>query len=160
MITAAAVVVALIVAAFVVGRAPGPSADRPAPNPWLVGAVAFVASSLLFAKSESWLGVAFGLLLVAVMVVLITRWSRRKGWSLAHRLALAGGALLTYAWGGFVLSVLLLGRTATVDLVGQAVFVAGAVALLTAAIRTVRRTRGSTRIQTSSGNAFEEESRT
>ena len=143
MITAAAVVVALIVAAFVVGRVPGPSTDRPAPNPWLVGAVAFVASSLFFAKSENWLGVAFGLLLVAAMTGLVTRWSRRKGWSAAHRLALAGGALLTYAWGGFVLAALL-GHTGTVDLIGQVVLAAGAVALLAAAIRTVRRTEGST----------------
>ena len=143
MITAAAVVVALIVAAFVVGRAPGPSSDYPAPNPWLVGAVAFVTSSLFHhATSESWPGVAFGLLLVAVMTGLATRWSRREGWSAAHRLALAGGALLTYAWVGFVLSALL-GRTGAVDLIGNAVFAAGAVALLAAATRKVRRSKGS-----------------
>lgn len=144
MITAAAVVVALIVAAFVVGRAPSPSTDYPAPNPRLVGAVAFVASSLFHhATSESWLGVAFGLLLVAVMTGLATRWSRREGWSAAHRLALAGGALLTYAWVGFVLSALLLGRTGAVDLIGNAVFAAGAVVLLAVATRKVRRTKGS-----------------
>ncbi|SEG95813.1 hypothetical protein SAMN05444920_109166 [Nonomuraea solani] len=30
--------------------------------------------------------------------VLISRWSRRTGWSDSHRVTLAGGALLTYAW--------------------------------------------------------------
>jgi hypothetical protein len=74
---------------------------------------------------------------------LATRWSRREGWSAAQRLALAGGALLTYAWVGFVLSALLLGRTGAVDLIGNAVFAAGAVVLLAAATRKVRRTKGS-----------------
>ena len=109
-----------------------------------VAAVAFVASSLFHhATSESWLGVAFGLLLVAMMTGVATRWSRREGWSAAHRLALDGGALLTYAWVGFVLSALLLGRTGAVDLIGNAVFAAGAVVLLAAATRKVRRTKGS-----------------
>jgi hypothetical protein len=75
------------------------------------------------------------------MVVLIARWSRREGWSAAHRLALAGGALLTYAWGGFVLTSLY-GRTGVVDLGGNALLAVCAIALLVAAIRTVRRTEG------------------
>jgi hypothetical protein len=39
-----------------------------------------------------------GILLPIVMTVVITRWSRREGWAAAHRLALAAGTLLTYAW--------------------------------------------------------------
>jgi hypothetical protein len=143
MVAATAVVIALIFAAFVVGRAPRPKIARRAPNPWLVGVVAFIASSLFFAQSDSWLSVAFGFLLVAAMIGLVVRWSRREGWDAAHRLALAGGALLTYAWGGFSLSALL-GRTGAVDLLGNAIFALGAVALLVAAIRTVHKTKGST----------------
>jgi hypothetical protein len=138
---AAVMVVALIVAAFAVGRAYLRSIDRPAPNPWVVGAVAFVASSLFFDLRESWPWVAFGLLLIAAMSGLIRRWSRGAGWGAAHRLALAGGALLTYAWGGFQLTVAL-GRTDAVDLIGNVVFALAAIALLAAAISTVRRTGG------------------
>lgn len=58
-----------------------------------------------------------------------------------HRLALAGGALLTYAWGGFLLSFLL-GRTDPVHYLGNAVLAAAAVALLTVTVRRLRRSRG------------------
>ena len=138
-VAAAAAVVALIVAAFLVGSRPRRKIDRPAPKPWLVGVVAFVSSSAFFAKSETWGAVAFGIVLIAAMVALVARWSRLEGWGAAHRLALAGGALLTYAWGGFVLSGLFYGRTGAVDLIGNAVFALGAVALLAAATRTVRK---------------------
>jgi hypothetical protein len=104
--------------------------------------VAFVASSLFFDLRESWPWVAFGLLLIAAMSGLIRRWSRGAGWGATHRLALAGGALLTYAWGGFQLTVAL-GRTGGIDLIGNAVFATGAVALLAAATGKVRRTNGS-----------------
>ncbi|HEX2741899.1 MAG TPA: hypothetical protein VHM69_15760 [Rubrobacter sp.] len=143
MIATAAVVVALIVAAFAVGRIPLPGVDRRAPNPWFVGVLAFVASSLFFARSESWPGVAFGVSLIVAMTGLIVRWSSCEGWGVAHRLALAGGALMTYAWGGFVLSALILGRTDAVDLIGNALFALGALALLYAATRTVHKTKGS-----------------
>jgi hypothetical protein len=139
MVGAAAAVVALIGTAFLVGIRPRPKIDRPAPNPWLVGLVAFVASSLYFAKSETWPAVAFGLVLIATMTFVMARWSRREGWGAAHRLGMAGGALLTYAWGGFVLTSLY-GRTGTIDLIGNVVFALAAIALLAAAIRTVRRT--------------------
>jgi hypothetical protein len=80
--------------------------------------------------------------LLVAMMTLIARWSRREGWSAAHRLALAGGALLTYAWGGFVLTSLY-GRTGVVDFGGNALLAVCTIALLVAAIRTVRRTKGS-----------------
>ena len=140
MIVVAAAVVALIFAAFLVGRRPSPKIDRLAPNPWVVGVVSFVVSSVFFARNETWLGVAFGLVLIAVMVIVIARWSRREGWSAAHRLGMAGGALLTYAWGGFILTALY-GRTGTIDLIGNVVFALGAIALLAAAIRSVRKSK-------------------
>jgi hypothetical protein len=142
MVGASAVVVALIVVAFPIGRRPRPKVDRPAPKPWLVGVVAFVASSAFFAKSETWPGVVFGLVLLVAMVVVFSWWSRRTDWGAAHRLGLAGGALLTYTWGGFVLTSLY-GRTGAIDLIGQVVLALGAIVLLAAAIRTVRRTGGS-----------------
>lgn len=143
MFGASVVVVALLVAAFLVGNQPRPKIDHPSPRPWLVGVVALVASSLFFAQGETWLGVAFGLVLLAAMAVVVARWSRREDWDAAPRLGLAGGALLTYAWGGFVLTSLY-GRTDAIDLTGNAVFALGALVLLAAAIRTVHKTKGST----------------
>jgi hypothetical protein len=134
------VVVGLIVAASRI-RGPQPVSDpSPAPSPWLVGAVAFGASSVFLAAGglRGWPLVAGYLVLYAVMIVLVLRWSRRAGWGPAHRLALAGGALLTYAWNAFPQPPVL-GATGTADLIGNTVFATGAVALLLVAARTVRR---------------------
>jgi hypothetical protein len=135
----AAAVVALVAVAFAVGRRARPRTPpaRRAPGPWRVGAAGLLASSLFFARPESWLGVAMGLLLVAAMAVAVARWSRRAGWGAAHRFALAGGALLTYAWVGFALTPLM-GAPGAPDLIGNAVFALGALALLVACGRTVR----------------------
>jgi hypothetical protein len=135
----AAAIVALVGVAFAVGRRTRPQTGRRAPDPWLVGAAGLLASSLFFARPESWLGVAMGVLLVAATAAVVARWSRRPGWGAAHRFALAGGALLTYAWVGFAL-VPLLGAGGAVDLVGNAVFALGALALLVVGGRTLRAT--------------------
>jgi hypothetical protein len=127
----------LIGLAFAVGRGPRPVADRPAPRPWLVGVVAFVASSL-FGASESWPGVAFSVVVATTMAALVARWSRRRDWGAAHQLALAGGVLLHQAGTGFLLTQLY-GREGAIHLVGNAVFATGAVALLLAAVGALRR---------------------
>ncbi|WP_329429263.1 hypothetical protein OG339_10690 [Streptosporangium sp. NBC_01495] len=140
-IGAAVVVALLVVAAFLVGRRPRPVTDGRSPRPWLVGAVCFVASAAFFVRPEDWWGTAVGVALLAVMTVVISRWSRGAGWGAAHRLALAGGALLTYAFGGFIL-LLLHGTANTVNLIGQTVLVLGTLALFLAARRTVRGASG------------------
>lgn len=88
---ATAVAAALVGIAFVIGRKQARQDDRRAPRPQWVGAAALVASSLFFARPENWLGVALGILLLAG-AAMVTHWSRRAGWTTAHRLALAGGA--------------------------------------------------------------------
>jgi hypothetical protein len=100
--------------------------------------VAFAAATLFFLKSESWAGTAFGVLVAGTTAALVASWSRRAGWGHRHRLALAGGALLTYAWGGFLLSFLL-GRTDPVHYLGNAALAAAAVALLTVTARRLHR---------------------
>ena len=89
---------------------------------------------------EGWLVVASGILLIAVMAVVIRRWSRRENWGAAHRLALAGGVLLTQAWVSFYL-VPSDGVSQTVNMIGDVIFTLGAILLLIAAARTIRRTR-------------------
>lgn len=119
--------------------------DRPAtggfvPRPWLVGAFTLLTSSLFMASNlmfpRGWGSVVLYLALYALVIALLTRWSRRAGWTGTHRLAVAGGALLTYAWYGFP-STPVLGATGAIDLIGNAVFAAVALALLVAAVRAV-----------------------
>ncbi len=115
--------------------------DRTAPQPWQVGVVrvprpsAFVAARYLL---SDWSIVAFYVLIFALATVMIVRWSGRLDWGAAHRLALAGGALLTYAWHSFPEKPVI-GSTGPIDLVGNALFAIVAVLLLPAASRTVRR---------------------
>ncbi|MQA88122.1 MAG: hypothetical protein GEV03_26760 [Streptosporangiales bacterium] len=141
LIGTAAAVVALIVAAFAVGRRPRPAIDRPAPNPWPVGAAALTAASLFTLAPPNWPGVAAKIALLAVVAAAVTRLSRRSGWGAAHRLALAGGALLSHAWVAFTVEPL--GDPAIfAKLSHNTVFALGAVALLAAAVRALRGTRG------------------
>jgi hypothetical protein len=98
----------------------------------------FGASSAFFALSPDWLGVALGILLLAASATLVTRWSRHQDWVAAHRYALAGGALLTYVWGGFTLAPAG-GGTAAVKLMGNVIFASGAIVLLVMAGRIFRR---------------------
>jgi hypothetical protein len=155
LVGAAAVVVALVGAAFAVGRRPQLLVDRPAPNPWLVGAVAFAALNLTVivdvvygllgidsSFESSWWGVALSGLLLAGLATVVARWSQRAGWGASHRLALAGGALLTRVWLAF--SVEPLGDVALYDkLIHNAVFAVGALVLLGLAARMANRTQAS-----------------
>jgi hypothetical protein len=133
-------IVVLIAIAFVVGQ-PRSRNERAAPQPWRVGAIAFrAASSFMGARNllADWPIVAAYLLIFGLVAVLVVRWSGRIGWGPAHRLALAGGALLTYAWHSFPEKPVI-GSNGTIDLVGNAVFSLSAVVLLAAASRAVGR---------------------
>jgi hypothetical protein len=159
LIGAAAVVVALFGAAFAVGRRPQPPVDLPAPNPWLVGALAFAAFSLPMlieivlavlgapiSFESSWWGVAVSGVLMLGLAVTAARWSRRVGWGDTHRLALAGGALLTHVWIAFLVEPL--GDVALSDkLIHNAAFALGAIVLLALAARTANRAPGENSIK-------------
>jgi hypothetical protein len=134
----AVVALALIVAAFAVRRrVAAPDDDRPVPAPWLLGVGSFILSSGYFARPETWVGFGLGALLIGLSAVLVLRWSRRAAWTARSQLAVAGGALLTYAWGGFVLTSLA-GPDDPVRWAGNAVFALLAVALLVIAARRLR----------------------
>jgi hypothetical protein len=136
----ALIVVGLVTLAFRLPRAYGSPVAGSAPRGWLVGLASLVATSLFkmlpFQRVEPWLYAALFAALAVAGLVVVVRWSRMRGWGEAHRLALAGGALLTYAWSGFpqepVLPV-----DPFIDLVGNALFALGAVAVLAIAIRRV-----------------------
>jgi hypothetical protein len=134
----------LIVASFRLPRLPhrtiSPTAGS-APSPWVPAIAALVAGSifLLVPREWAWATVAIYLVLYFSMIVLILRWSHSVGWSQLHRLALAGGAASAYAWHAF-LQTPAVGKSGTVDRIGNAIFAAALIAaLIIAARRNARR---------------------
>lgn len=138
----ALVIVALVVLAFVLNRRRSPvpltvqAPERPAPSPGWVGAAAlaggslFMSLAIVHAAIPAAVNVSAMLVAVTALAGLILRWSRRRGWTELHRLAAAGGLLLTYAWYGFVQVPSVGAPSPLVDLAGNVVFSAGASVLL------------------------------
>ncbi|MEN3267689.1 hypothetical protein [Pseudonocardia sp.] len=129
----------LMIAAFRLpaGRSGPMAADRPVPPAVVLGVVALVAGATFELASSAlptWPGVAVLVAVEAAVMILVAHWSRSNRWTPRHAVALAGGALLTYAWHAFpehpVVPV-----SPTTDLVGNAVFAAAALALLATALR-------------------------
>jgi hypothetical protein len=134
-------IVALVMAAFLVPRQSS-KLNTEAPSPLIAGLTVFVATSINFLHEllpiPPWVGVGMWFVIAGALVVLVSRWSRSRGWSERHVLALAGGALLTYVWVGFEHSRYL-GVSPQIALVGNVLFGGGAIFLLSTAIRVVRR---------------------
>jgi hypothetical protein len=108
------------------GRSDAGGGVRPLP----VGIGAFAASSAFVAHPENgWAGLAAGLLLLGAAWVVVRRWSRSPWWTVRHRLALVSGALLTYAWLGFVVTHLLWPEN-RIAWFGNALFALVAIALV------------------------------
>ncbi len=142
-------VVALVVIALRWGRwaavrsgpTRGTAAPGQAPNPWLVGPIALLVGAIFMALPRSipaWLSVLCYGLLYAEVIGVVRWWSARPGWGDPQRLALAGAALLTYAWHAFPAAPVVPVSPA-VDLVGNAVFALGAVGLIAVAALRLRR---------------------
>lgn len=103
LVVAAVAALGLVVAAFTVPlRRPTEGAGPAVPGPWLVLGIGFVAAGL-FGLVENWWGVGLSLGVLVGTAWWVSRWSGSTGWTARHRLALAGAALLTWAWHGFVL---------------------------------------------------------
>ncbi|GAB3965094.1 hypothetical protein GCM10029978_027060 [Actinoallomurus acanthiterrae] len=138
--TVAAIVI-LVVVAF--RSRPASALPGTAPPPPAVGVVAFVASGA-FMMTEGlpgwWSVAAVAALLVVAIAVIGARWSRQRGWGRAHRLALASGALLTYAWVGIGMRPES-GPKRTADYVMNAVLALAAVILVIVAARRSRTVR-------------------
>jgi hypothetical protein len=77
------------------------------------------------------------------LIVAISILSHRTAWNALHRLALAGGAALAYAWHAFIQTPAV-GSAGTSFRIGNAVFAAALILLLVfAARRTSAASRGS-----------------
>jgi hypothetical protein len=100
----AVVCVVAIAAAFLLPARPAPRVSGSAPNPWLIGAAALAAGSIFLVVPPpwGWTAVAIYTLLDVIMIATVAILSHREGWKAMHRLALAGGAALAYAWHAFV----------------------------------------------------------
>ncbi|MDF5753949.1 hypothetical protein [Spongiactinospora sp. TRM90649] len=117
-----------------------------APPPIAVGALGLVATSAYWGPLVlfdppwyEWIGVGVWFVVAGGGLTLVWRWSGRPGWGARHRLALAGGALLTYVWSAFPLAPEIGGVSPAVDLAGNAMFGGLAVLILALAARRVRR---------------------
>ncbi|RFB53387.1 hypothetical protein [Bacillus thuringiensis] len=132
----------VIIIAVSIGHVPSTFVRGDAPNPWVIGVVSLIASSLFMIVREynAWGVVVFWILLFAVMTILFLHWSRRKGWGNIHQLALAAGALLTYAWHSFIEEPVI-GATGTVDQIGNVVFSLSAVIILFLAIKSLKKSQ-------------------
>jgi len=148
----AIVVVALVLVGFVLGRrhsAPptGPvTGGRTAPSPLFVGITAFVCGSAFMAIAAivnaalpAAVSVTAMLAALGTLAGTTAWWSRRTGWSERHRLAAAGGLLLTYAWFGFVQTPSVGHVSPQVDLFGNAALASASLALLATAVVRVAR---------------------
>jgi hypothetical protein len=140
--TSAAIVILLAVVAF---RLPRPTHSAPSrtaqavPSPWLFFAIALAAGSaiLLVPKPWGWWAAAIILGLELGVAALVLLLSRRDGWRPAHKLALAAGAALSYAWHAFI-EPPVLGGTGLDVRIGNAIFALGAVLLIVFAARQLR----------------------
>ncbi|OSX94464.1 hypothetical protein [Bacillus nitratireducens] len=133
-------ILVVIIIAFRIGHIPRTFVKGDAPNPWVIGVVSLISSSLfmIIRDYNAWGAIVFWLLLFAMMTILFLNWSRRKSWGNKHELALAGGALLTYAWHSFIEDPVI-GATGTVDLIGNVIFSLGAIIILFLAIKNLMR---------------------
>ena len=117
----------------------GESIGGRAPSPWIVGTLALAACSAfkLIPNRRGWLAVGAYVLLFAVSTYTVSLWSRATDWDGRHRLALAGGAALAYAWHSFFMHPVV-GAEGMNPRVSNAVFSLIALILLWIAARRVR----------------------
>jgi hypothetical protein len=103
---AAAVGLVLVAVAFAFRPTRQPVTDCCVPRPLPLGLGVFVALSIYQIRTESWAGMVFGIAWVALLAVPLSWFARQRQWGPRHQLALVAAALGTYAWLGFVLTLL------------------------------------------------------
>jgi hypothetical protein len=138
-VSAGIICAAVVVVAFLLPKPSGAHSDGNVPSPWLIGLIGLVAGSILLVVPNrfAWWAVLIYLVLDAIVVAAIYVWSSRRGWNGSHRLALAGGAALAYAWHAFIENPAV-GHAGRINRIGNAVFALGLVILLYFAVRKMR----------------------
>jgi hypothetical protein len=135
-LAAAVVCILAIIAAFLLPSRSSSQKPGSVPSPWLVGAIALVAGSifLVVPKAWAWLAVAIYVFMDVALIGAVFVLSHREGWNAQHRLALAGGAALAYAWHAFIQQPAV-GNAGLSFRIGNAIFAAGLIVLLVIAAR-------------------------
>ena len=135
-VAAAIVCVVAIVAAFLLPKRSDVRVPGNVPSPWIMGAIALVAGSIFLTVPKDWAWGAVGIyfLLYIGVIVAVATWSRRMAWGASHRLGLAGGAALAYAWHAFIQKPAV-GQAGVGFRVGNAIFAASLIVLLIFAAR-------------------------
>lgn len=123
------VVILLAFVSFKIGRHTSVPTTTTAPKPLVIGTVSFFASSLFMLTDslKGWVSFSACVLLATVFFTIVYHWSSRIGWSDMHRIAIAGGGILTYAWLGLFS--------------GSIIFGCGAIILLFVAARKLRKSK-------------------
>jgi hypothetical protein len=137
-VAAAVVCILVIAAAFLLPRRAAARTQGWVANPWLVGAGALTAGSifLVVPNTWGWWAVALYLLLDAAVIAAVFVLSHRTGWDARHRLALAAGAALAYAWHAFIQTPAVGGAHSLRTVrIGNTIFAAALLVLLTIAAR-------------------------
>jgi hypothetical protein len=129
---AAAAAAILIALAFTCRPVTPPVRTGWVPRPLPLGLGVFVALGVYQVRPESWAGLVFGIIWLALIAVLLSWFARQRSWGPRHQLAVVAAALGTYAWLGFVIT-LLVEPGDPVRWVGNIVFAAVALALVLAA---------------------------
>ena len=88
----------LIFSAFLLPALNGSMAHGMVPSSWITGAVAFMLGLgiMYMPPALGWSAVGALMALDAVFLILVTFFSRRKGWSELHTLSMAAGGALAY----------------------------------------------------------------
>jgi hypothetical protein len=147
-ISAAIAIILLTTAAFLLPRVKPPTASGSVPHPWLAGAFALALASgvLLVPKDWGWWAAASVLALNTTAVAFILLWSRSVAWTPLHKLALAAGAALAYAWHSF-LEVPVVGNQPGVVRLGNAALTLAAITLIALAVRRTTSTAKTLAVQ-------------
>ena len=135
----AAIVLALIAAAFGLPRGATAKTGFAVPKPWTLGVGSFTltTSLLVIPSSWNWWAVIAYLALELSTVLLVVRWSRCAAWQAMHKLALAGGAAMAYAIHAFIEEPTV-GQSGAVTRLGNLMFAFLAAGLVIVGIRRVR----------------------
>jgi hypothetical protein len=139
LIGTAVIIFALLITAFAFKHLAITLAQGFVPKPWIAGGVALAASSLYMLTEllPGWMRIGACILIAAVFLTLVFRWSHRSNWSALHTLALAGGGILTYAWLGTFMEPET-GPKTIFDHIGTILFIGGAMWLFITATKRLR----------------------
>ena len=144
-LSAAVVILLLIVLAFRLHPAEPHTEPGPVPSPWLTGVFALILGLgvLLDPPILNWGAVAIMLVIDVLFLGIVFVLSRRAAWTPLHILSLAAGGAVAYGTHAFLQPPVAGGANHLVTArIGNAVFLAAAIALIAAgALRTARSLR-------------------